>query len=165
MLLPVFSSPEKEPVGSCISSSCSKFNKWVSLTYGLGTFQTLAFVLGLRASGPFKSSFSVSLQFCDSPGLSPYGFSKPDILGAHLTVAGSKVWGAWCKAQSLYSSRESSIIFFVSLLGTGHHTWGEVPGETVSLPLLPSRDVSFIFCSGSIVCLSQVVFRGNLLRV
>lgn len=80
MLLPVFSSPEKDPIGSCLSSSCSKFSKWVSLSYSLGTFQTVAFVLGLGASGPLRA-VSLSLQFCEPPGLNPCGFSKPDILG------------------------------------------------------------------------------------
>lgn len=66
---PVLSSPDKVLAGSYLSSSCFQFSEWVSLLYGPGTFQTIAFVLDLRLSGslhePFTSRphFSIILWF------------------------------------------------------------------------------------------------------
>lgn len=46
----VFPSLDKVPAGSCLSSSCFKISQWVSFTYGLGSFQSVAVALDLRAS-------------------------------------------------------------------------------------------------------------------
>lgn len=70
-------------------------------TYGLGTLQSAASVLGLKVSEfvcvPFKSRVLVSYS---SPGYKPCWFSKPDVMGAHFPGAGPQVWGAWCGAQT-----------------------------------------------------------------
>lgn len=51
MSLPALPSPDEVPVGSCLSRSCFKIRKCVTLTYCLGIFQSVAFVLDLRESG------------------------------------------------------------------------------------------------------------------
>lgn len=53
--------------GSCLSGSHFKISKWVSVTYGLSPFQSVAFVIDLRASGfacePLKKS-RILVPYC-----------------------------------------------------------------------------------------------------
>ena len=71
----------------------TKISKWISFMYNLVTFQIADFVLVPRVSESahkiFKRSLS-SLQPFGSPGHEPHWFSKPDVLGAHLSIAGPK---------------------------------------------------------------------------
>lgn len=63
---------ERDPKISCLSCRCFKINKWISLPYSLGDFQTGIFVQGSSANEfvrePCKSRFSVpysSMVFLD----------------------------------------------------------------------------------------------------
>ena len=61
-------------------------------------------------------------------------FSKPSVYRAPLSHAGSKGWGAWCRAQTLHSSGGNSE-FLRSLLIVDCHSSGGVPLERgVSAP-------------------------------
>lgn len=72
-------------------------------TCDLGSFQTAVFVLDPRASEPahkpFKSIISVPYSPMVPLDMSCW-FSKPDVLGACLSSAGSKGWGTWCQAKT-----------------------------------------------------------------
>ena len=133
---------EKVPAGSWLSSNHFKISKWVSLAYGLGTLQILALALALSTNWslhkPFKSSSSIPYSSMVLLDLVPIDFQNQAFEGegAYLSSARLKGEGAWCGVQSLHFSGEISI-FWGSLLIVGHCFWGGVPGETMSLPLLP----------------------------
>lgn len=59
------------------------------------------------------------------------------MLGAHLSIAGSKGWGASCGTLTVYSSGRSSALER-SLLIVDDCAGGKVFVETLSLPLLPN---------------------------
>lgn len=79
----------------------------VSLTYSLGTFQTVIFFsLGLRVSKtahePAKRGISGSYNTLGPPDFSPIGF--PSL----MSYTDSRGWGAHCGAPTLYSSGRST---------------------------------------------------------
>ena len=101
---------------------------------------------------PLRANFSVPTSFC--------WFSKPKVLGTHLSSAGCKRWGTWCGARTPSSSGRSSI-FVRSVVLVGCCARGEVFGETALLTLLPILMWSFYpllwrWCLASV----QVFFRS-----
>lgn len=72
-----------------------------------------------------------------SRGCKAHWFPKTNVLGAHLSRAGSKSWCVWCRVQTLCSSGRSSG-FVRSLLIMGQQTRGEDFCETRSQPVQPT---------------------------
>lgn len=95
-----------------LSSSCFKINKGVSFTYGLEAFQTASFAPGCGVSEfvcePFKkfSVLSSSVVLLDAL----CWFSKPYILGAHLSGPGHSGWGAGVGDKTL--GPQGKVLYF-----------------------------------------------------
>ena len=85
--------------------------------------------------GPSKRGISLCYSPMASPGCKPLWFSKPGVLGACLSVAGLKDWGACCGAQTPHSSGSSVFVRFLLIVGCCAR--GKVFGEIASLPLQP----------------------------
>lgn len=153
---------------SCLSGSCFKMSKQVSLTYNLGTFQTVAFMLDLRASGsgawPVRagSLFRIMLW---SPWPSSLLIFKTRHFGCLSFKGRIQKSGSYCGVHSFHFLRESSI-FGDSFPTVGYHAWGRVPGKAESLPLLPALIWLYYLCCGGTVhlVLRSFHFRGNYFR-
>ena len=64
---------DKVPTGSYLSRSCFKISNWVSITYGLGVFQSVLFCAESKEDWIFIQALLEwdlhYLQFYDSPSL------------------------------------------------------------------------------------------------
>lgn len=71
---------DKVPTGSCLSRSCFKMSNWVSITYGLGVFQSVLFCAESKEDWIFIWALLEwdlhYLQFYDSPSLNLHWFSN-----------------------------------------------------------------------------------------
>lgn len=91
---------EKVPTGSYPFGRRFKFNKWVSVTYGLGPFQTVDFIQGPGASvsvhQPFKNRVSISYSPMVVLEVSPIGFQCQVLWGfvslVQLPGLGCLIW-------------------------------------------------------------------------
>ena len=84
----MLTSPDKVSTGPCLCHSLLKMSKWFSLTYSVGTFQSVAFVLDLRENRfihkPLTSRISVTYS-SDSPSLNSPDFQNQMFGGGHLS--------------------------------------------------------------------------------
>ena len=155
--LPTFPSLERVPTDSYSSSICFNSCKWISFTYGLGTFQTAAFALSSGANEctheTFKSRFSnpyISMVLLD---VSPISFQSQSVGELISWLQGPRV--AWCGQQGKNS------IFVRSLPILGNCTRVEFLTR-MSLPLLPVLMLPFYpLLWRSYSASFQVFFTGN----
>lgn len=126
-----------------------------------------SYLLSVRSSdwclSPYKSLLEwvfSSLQFYSFPEHNP--IFKDRCFGAHLSCAGSKVWGTWYEAGSFYSSGKHSIPF-ISLLIMTHSNWGVVfPLANLCFCLFPLLMLSFYLLLWRLHSFHfQVPFRGS----
>ena len=93
--LPVFLSPDKFTAVSCFSGSLFRISKGLSLVYGLGTFQTVALALDLRASRsahkPFKSRFFLPCSSVFPLDLIPVDFQNQMFWGLVFLAPDARV--------------------------------------------------------------------------
>ena len=128
MAVPSASVPGESPHRPCPSSRCSKISKYISFTYNLGTFQTAAFAFGPSMSEPVYDPLSYESQFFivfRPPAHKLHWYSKPDILGAHLSSTGCLIW-----VMNTSLLREKKL----HICEIPRWEWGF--GKTVTLPLL-----------------------------
>lgn len=96
-------------------------SKWISFTYSLVAFQSAVFSLGRRANNTLmspprrKSQLSTTLWVAWCP---LHWFSKPDILGSHISNADPRNENAWCEHQPFASLGEVPVCWDSSLLYT-----------------------------------------------
>lgn len=137
----------------------------VSLTYCLGDFQTVAFVLYLRASEsahkPCKSRFSIPYSSV-FPGLNSCRFSKSGTLGLIFLMLDSRVivTNVWLSPFTLWGK----IPYFWGLFSiVEHYACGGVLGETSLCLAYPFQCVFYIFCCRGAICLIIRFFSENII--
>ena len=90
---------------------------------------------------------SYSLQFYHSSDPNPCWFSKPNVLGAYVSMLAPRIRVSDV-GHNLFTPQGRVPCLRETLLVVGCHACGGVLGKDLSLPLLPSQCVLFVFCCG-----------------
>lgn len=115
--LPALLSSENIPIELYFSNTSSRISKWMSFMCNPSIFQT-AFCSGTQSKWNCSHLFKYSLWFLlpsGSPRHKFHLFSKPDVLGAHLSIVGPMDWIVQCAVWTIYPSWRSSVVV-ISLL-------------------------------------------------
>ena len=144
---PVLLAPARVSPDPRTSGRRFKISEWISFTEGLGTVQSVVFVLGPRVNevtvmhGPFIISISIFYSPLNIPSLCPIAFKAS--LGACLFGLGLTRGSIRCGVSHLYSWGRCSV-WRSPIPTVGPCTRSGVWGETRSLPRLSFYRALFI---------------------
>lgn len=144
---------DKVPTGSCLSRSCFKMSNWVSITYGLGVFQSVLFCAESKEDWIFIWALLEwdlhYLQFYDSPSLNLHWFSNQAFWELVFLVPAPRsrhpIW--WTIPPIIPQGR---VLYLAIPPNCGVITPGVVSWMRSCLCLsYPFQYASFVFCCGS----------------